>query len=282
MILTDKFVYVHMPKTGGTFVAKVLQQIHEARGDSIRRVQADQLDAQPTLRRWRESLKQRVRGRGTFLYVMHKQASGEYNQHGICANIPAGHQHKPVLGTVRSPYDRYVSQYEFRWWALHPEREGRDMDSLLRAYPHFPELSFDEFVAMSNRFFNHRRVQNVPDDVQPGRHTAQIAGYYFRDPDAYSRMTADTLNADGFRAQMTPHITLLDTANLNQGLHAFLLKMGYAADEIAFILDQGKIMPKRGGRSEAQKWERYYSPETKAWVRQRERILFDLFPEFDV
>ena len=36
MLVTERFTYIHQPKTGGTFVAAMLGRIHEANGGSVR------------------------------------------------------------------------------------------------------------------------------------------------------------------------------------------------------------------------------------------------------
>ena len=61
-----------------------------------------------------------------------------------------------------------------------------------------------------------------------------------------------------------------------------LLEVGYPAESIEFILTAEKVLPPGGKPREGGKWERYYTPELKALVRRRERLLFTLFPEYDV
>jgi hypothetical protein len=100
MIITDKFVYIHMPKTGGTFVSTLLEKIHTARGDGIVRRRADE---KPKF-----SLSSLWSSKPTFLILANQQDNGDWNQHGTTAQIPAEHRHKPVLTTIRNPYDRYV------------------------------------------------------------------------------------------------------------------------------------------------------------------------------
>ena len=277
MIITDRFVYVHMPKTGGTFVAKVLERIHEARGDAIRKQYSD-APPDPMLRR----VKRVLRGGNTFIYMQHKQKNGSYNQHGISSKIPREHCNKPILGTVRNPYDRYVSQYEFQWWRLHPEQLASDIDALRAEYPHFPDVSFEEFVKLSNKYFVRRPPTKLSDEAMLGRQTEQFATYYFKNPDDFAAIDSDYLAVGRFHVDLMPKLHLISTGNLNQNLHDFLLKMDYPEAEIAFILSEGKIYPGRGGRRPDQKWEKYYTPQIKAWVRQRERILFEMFPEFDI
>jgi hypothetical protein len=72
------------------------------------------------------------------------------------------------------------------------------------------------------------------------------------------------------------------TDQLNRGLYDFLVAEYYDPADVSFVLGEGKILPRGRGRGEAQKWQQYYSPELRAWVREREDFLFRLFPEFDV
>src|SRR4051812_33210777 len=108
MIITVRFVYIHMPKTGGTFVTEVLTRIHKP--------------LLPRPSRWirvREIL-------AILLPRMKLTAAGQSSpygplvdiepKHGTCHDVPPPHEHKPLLSTLRNPYDWYVSQFEFAWW----------------------------------------------------------------------------------------------------------------------------------------------------------------------
>jgi hypothetical protein len=72
MILSSKFVFVHLPKTGGSFVRELMT--HHAPPAW----QISLLDDHPTIR-----------------------------------DIPATHQHLPIFGLVRNPFDWYVSWYHY-------------------------------------------------------------------------------------------------------------------------------------------------------------------------
>ena len=98
MIITDRFVYIHYPKTGGTFVSTVLARLHESH---------------PSV----------FGANFTDTGIAKKPGAG--GKHGTCAEIPAEHSHKPILTTTRSPYDRYVSQYKFRFGKRKPSRPRR-------------------------------------------------------------------------------------------------------------------------------------------------------------
>ncbi len=110
MLLTDTFTFIHQPKTGGTFVTAVLTRLHEARGDRVLTVWFDPLNPTP--------LPEVTPGTVVKLMLTTR------NQHGRRADIPVGHVNKPVLTGVRTPYDRYVSQFEFAWWRRYPQMFG--------------------------------------------------------------------------------------------------------------------------------------------------------------
>jgi hypothetical protein len=72
MILCSKFVFLHLPKTGGSFVRELLT--HHA----------------PAA--WQVSL---------------------HDNHPTIRDIPVTHQHLPIFGLVRNPFDWYVSWYHY-------------------------------------------------------------------------------------------------------------------------------------------------------------------------
>lgn len=111
MIFADRFAYVHAPKTGGTFVTAVLERIYGAEAA---------LKTPRWYTRWPFRHKDRVihhprHGR----YVYHK------NKHGTCREMPCAERRKPILATVRNPYDWYVSRDEFGWWKAPVAPPGR-------------------------------------------------------------------------------------------------------------------------------------------------------------
>ncbi len=252
MIITEKFIYLHMPKTGGTFVTALLKQLWGVDQESS----------------FFTKIKQKVIRRRAFVNI---------NKHGVCYQIPSQYTHMPILGCVRNPYDRYVSQYTFNWWKNHPD----DFRGL-REHPRFPDLSFEDFVYLANEKWLDVGKFNTKLDPSVGWHTNAFITYYCRNPkDLLCYGENPTLTTARIRAAMGPE-TLLRTHRLNEDLYDYLLKQGYSASQLGFILASPKIMPREGGRSEDQKWEKYYTPVLKAFVRERERLLFSLFPEFDV
>lgn len=265
MLVTDRFVYIHQPKTGGTFVSAMMNRAHEASGGTVDTIWIDP-DTTATLP---------VVGPGRMLNVM----MSTRNQHGARRDIPAQYRDRPVVATVRNPYDRYVSQFEFAWWRVNPEMFGPLAETLAR-YPAYPDLTFEQFIELTNTVSVPYRPEGHPDRT-PGFHTQQFVEYFAPDPTAaYPQLSDGTLGIGHWRAAMAG-VRFLEQDRLNRALHSFLLEMGYASERVGFILGAEKILPD-GSRLRAQHWTNYFSPALKAFVRRKEDLLFQLFPQFDV
>lgn len=255
MIITDRFVFVHMPKTGGTFVTTMLRQAHG--------LAKPRREPSGLLHRW--------------LGTRHGNLL-EWNKHGTCRDIPRQHMGKPIVATIRNPYDRYVSQYEFGWWRKYPNTLG-NVAAITRQYPAFPNLAFADYVHMTNTFLS----RPGDDGERPmGWHTTQFIDFFARDPATVrSRIAPNYVASTAWTSDFMP-VRFLRTDRLNADLHEWLTDMGYPEVKIASVLTSGRILPAEGGRHEGQRWERYYTPELKAFVRRREWVLFATFPEFDI
>jgi hypothetical protein len=264
MIYTDRFVYVHEPKTGGTFVTTALFRLYSIQWTRLTHLKSAL---------FRNLM---YNGRhGTFVY--------NNNKHGTCSDIPSPHHHKPILATVRNPYDYYVSQYEFGWWKRREFlKYYRIVPEFEATYPRFPNLTFAEYVHLVNSAFTSSRCEDFAPHERPGMQTEQFVRYYFRNPElTLPRITEDYLHSSAWRNDLYD-VHFLRTERLNQGLYDFLLGMGYDPQDLQFILEMGHVLPGGKGRSQDQKWEKYYTPELKEYVRQKERFLFTHFPEWNI
>ena len=259
MIITDRFVYVHEPKTGGTFVTSVLLRVHGIEWTRLTQL----LTVLRSENRWRGPF-------GDFVY--------QNNKHGTCNQVPP--RYRDHLATIRHPLDLYASEYEFGWW----KRRGmlryyRAIPDFATRFPTFPDLRFEEYVALANLAFRSPRERTRPD--APGAMTERFVRYYCRDPLAVmQRLNEPQGSAEDVRRDLHD-ITFLRTNGLNRQLHAFLGRMGYPDDVLAFIPTLGRVLPQGKGRPMDRPWQSYYSPELLQSVRESESVLFDLFPDFD-
>ena len=257
MIITDDFVYIHMPKTGGTFATEAISRVYQSRPRDILTALLP---------------KTLLTGVPTSLVNI--------NKHGTCREIPPAHRDKPIVATVRNPYDRYVSQYEFGWWKTHPPC---DVQQIQETYPHFPDLSFEEFVSLWNSVVLRMEIKNVDFANQEsfGFQTWQFVDFFFKEPsEVLPRIGLRCDARREYEADMFD-VHFVRTDRLNQGLFEFLLAVGHSRKKVEFVLGLEKIYPKEGGRSR-QTWDEYYTPALKRRVRAMERLIFAILPEFDV
>lgn len=250
MLVTTKFVYIHMPKTGGTFVRQVLNRLFRQDNGGI-----DELLL-------------------------------EGQKHARFSDIPNSHREKPVALSVRNPYDHYVSFYEYGWWKSYPD-DTFDERKMRRLFPCYPEISFAQYLAAVHNWdlLNPRYVKPeiaslfVKSNLGPL--TLDYIRFMFRDPykairnlDYYTRIAT--------AIEQLPLFKPLRTEHLNVDLFEFLIDMGFCRDGIEFILDLGKILPNGSKRCPTKAWQSYYTPELRHLVREKERFVFDLFfPYYD-
>jgi hypothetical protein len=169
--------------------------------------------------------------------------------------------------------------YNFEWWKTKPP-EWVDFRELKRRHPAWPEVSFEEFVE-GIQLFRKFQAPALPPERQPGVMTEHFVRFFFRDPGAvYPRLDDAYVARRGWEEDMVP-VEFLRQENLNQDLHDALARLGYPAGDIAFIPCLGRILPGKSKRGQGARWEDFYTPELKARVRSRERLLFAMFPEYD-
>ncbi|MBV9773870.1 MAG: hypothetical protein JO040_07965 [Gemmatimonadetes bacterium] len=258
MIFTDRFVYVHEPKTGGSFVTEALMRLYGMRWSRWLRLEA------------------MVRGQVTRDGSPHGRFTYHNLKHGTYGQVPPPHREKTVLATVRGPYEMYVSQYEFGWWRRRDmRRHFAAVPDFRRRFPRFPELAFPEFVELWDA------AMGDPHPEGRGAWTRQFIRFYFRDPARALAMPDAALRDAETRRAALPAVHFVRTEGVREGVYAFLLDQGFRPEDAGFILEMGKVLPGKGRRDD-QRWERYYTPALRDRVRRRERLLLEFFPDFDV
>lgn len=266
MIITDKFIFIHDPKTGGSFVTSALYQLYGINWT---------LWTLLKLAVFREfPFKTRL---GNFVHT-HKKHFG-------CRFIPREHLNKKILAVARNPLDWYVSQYEFGWWKRREmKKHFVKVPNFATDYPNFPEIGFAEFVRLADRAFEVHL--DCPKEIwsQFGVRTRAFADFYFREPGAVltKMLDEDYISSGAYKSDLYENIHFIHTKNLNRNLYDFLLETGYDKEDINFILEMKKVLPLGKGRAKEQKWEKYFTSEFREEIHRKERILFQIFPDFDV
>jgi len=252
MFITDRFIFIHLPKTGGTFVTRILEQYMTEQCLLFKKLIIND----------------------TVPFTQEK-----YGQHGGCNEIPPGWERgRTIVSIMRNPFDWYVSQYEFGWWKNHPLI---DPSIIRKSFPEYPELSFERYIEMRNTLFLRQITGGMNLKADIGTGTVQFIRFFFKNPyEILSSITDEYIESGQYRKDMH-EVHFLRTERLNSDLYNFLVGMGYSPETLGFILDAPKINPVEGGRSEDQKWELYYSQELKEYVREKEKLLFSMFPDYD-
>ena len=256
MVATDRFVYVHQPKTGGTFVTKVLFELADELGTRELKVRSP---------------------RTAFVRAKLK--------HGTCRDVPRRLRDRPVWTTVRNPYRQYVSEYAFGWWRRdeyrgHFRRRVRRFEA---RYPDYPDLAFADFLRLYHEAFGRTaRSRRFDGDDGVGWLTERFVRYYGRRP----RRLLRRLRPDDGPAALDGElfdVRYLRTGRLNADLHRALLDAGLDAERVAFVPGHERVLPTNAAAKERPRdWRAYYTPGLAAHVRRNDAILFRLFPGYDV
>lgn len=272
MIITPEFVFVHIQKTGGTFVAEVLRDI---------------LCPNKYLRIFYKLRRKYGISLPFFTYRYREVLSKDQGQHAWCSDIPKEERRKPIVSIIRNPYESYVSEYTFGWWktdlkgCLKNERFNyfEDKDAVKQKYPSLIDADFPKFMAASWEFsrWTRRTIERHPNAKNLGMHTMRYIYFYCKD------------HAYVFEAAHNPELLLkrvrekhydvyfLRQERLNHDLHAFLTAVGYQQSDIGYIIEKKAVNVSRKSRDF---WE-FYDESLKKKVRKADALLFELFPDYD-
>ncbi len=264
MIITDQFVLLNFPRTGSTFVREALASVYGRGGSRFEKVLGR---FRPDRDRFRELLLP-IDRTTTALKVARK------SQHGCYSQIPAADRGKPVLCVKRNPFERFVSQFEQGFWRENPPGDLRELQQL---FPEFPDLSFSDYLKMDQVVAYNDVRQGAAVEADVGTCTLHFIRFFYPDPVAALAGLSDERIDSGEFLRGMPDIHFLQTENLVPGLRAFLSSVGFDEDKTSFLVDKPRVngSPRRGKRT----WRDYFTPGEAERYRQRNRLLFQMFPE---
>jgi hypothetical protein len=265
MIITDRFVMLNFPKTGSSFARKALRKIHRYETLPNRILRKLNVPQSSMIELSLPSVDRRF-------------PDGLQDQHGTYRQIPEGHRHKTVVSIIRNPFDRYVSAYLFGWWKTNlPTTEKR----LLEAFPNFPDLSFREYYEMTNLFGRENRLRGLSPRIDLGFYTIQFVQFFFQDPErALRRIDGDYITRKRYLDDMA-ELVFLHQENLNSELYDFLLAMGYPEADIAFIHNAERVNVTPRAENQC-RWEDLLSADLQEDILNKDRLVFDIFPEYGI
>lgn len=248
MLIAPDFVLLNMPKTGSTFARTVLKAIHEKRADhgNIASELIELILPSPT-----------APGRPA-------------DQHGTYRQIPSDHAHKAVVSIARNLYDKFLSTYRFGFWAIHPPLP---IDALRARFPHFPDLSFDEYVEM-NLISGTGKVPNN-ERLLIGNQTIQFIRMYCRNPEAViAGLSFDDETSLQLILSDLGDVRFLRCGNINDDMANYLAEFGYSPSEVDFCRCHPPVNAAPASNADlAQVW----TPIALDYVGRNERLLFAVF-----
>jgi hypothetical protein len=298
VLLSDRFVYIHEPKTGGTFVTYALTQLH-----------GGVTEVRPS-RFAREAIRLRL-PTAAFRFERRRASAPSpgpakygplysWNDHGTCSEIPRMFRSRQILATIRNPFQTYVSGYLFGWWKR-PEFISlyqRTIDDFSHRYPSFPDLSFREYLEVMHASWTVPGNRDLYSGTGIGFQSERFIRFYFRVPWLLRGTKHDIssvvrkVHGEYVRSKRYEHdmfdVRFLRTERLNEELRGFLLDTGYGAADVEFVLTLKHVVPVGGAeigfteRATSHDWAAFYTPELREIVRKKDDLLFALFPEFDV
>lgn len=249
MLITSQFVVLNLPKTGSSFVREVIKRIYARR-------------------RWR------WRADRFLKELMLPRGGGRYpgvDQHGWATQVPAAYRHLPLVSVVRSPYERLLSVYEFRWWADHP---NLPVAELVRHFPHFPELTLEDFIRLWDWEVTDRLGGSNP--LGLGHQTVQFVNFFFRDPQrALRSLSDDYVDSGAFRADMAD-VTFLRQERLRNELASWLQRFAFAEHEVELCRNHPQVNRTVGGVAPRPS---LWTPRALEAVATRERFLLRMLAQ---
>ena len=245
MFVTEDFIYIHVPKTGGTFVTTVLKELYTKTN--------------------------------RFHYDTHGHDK-------YCSIADCKKQKEVLLTSIRNPFDYYVSHYKMGWWRENSNQFCYIPD-VLKKYPDFPELNFHQFVKFYNEFsYVDLDMNDVKDDTM-GFYTKSLLdqlsympfGKIKQHPDYNAYFASHFLYRNLYSYDLLfDHIKCED---LNYELHRFLCNY-FKKEDIDFILEREKIYPLNNKtREDNDDYKKYYEgdEELLEYVKEKERMVFEYF-----
>jgi hypothetical protein len=226
MIVTDKFIFVHLPRTGGTFVSEIIR---------------------------------------AFFPSAH-----EIGHHMPRPLLPREYSHLPVLGTVRSPWDFYVSLYhyvlpkdaatKFVSWMSENRSLGFEgsVQNLLNLGVNDERLDALIEILPEHIDYNRRYIPNVSKAVMRGVRGTGVGYFTFRFNELFGNRN---------------DICICRLETLREDLIAFFDAIGVATDKLReYVLHSDKK-----NAVEHRHYSSYYTQELADLVSVRDRQLIERF-----
>lgn len=262
MIITKDLVILNLPKTGSSFVRKVMKEIYfKRRNKNI-------------LTKGLHKLKIKKIG---FKEVMadHPTILNYKDQHGCFDQIPIEDKNKQILSVVRDPYLRLESVFKFRWWVDNPPIENEQIE---KYFPDFPDLTLQQFIQMHKLVNENLKMKyGIDNKLKMGNQSIQFIRMFFRNhKEIFESLTEDYFSKGYFQKDLCD-VTFLKNENLNEELALFLSKYSFSNEEIMFVKYHKKV---NVTKNEIDKT--YITQDLIDYVNEYEQPLFEILSSIGI
>jgi hypothetical protein len=246
MLITSRFVVINVPKSGSSFVRSAIKAVYDRRfrRHPIRRY-INKLCTWSPAAETDFFLKE--------LILPNTRLPGRpKDQHGVALQIPQKYRDRDIVSVIRNPYEKIVSEYRFRWWATFPPMP---VDRLQALFPDFPDLSFDQFLGLSDHIADVKMAgQN---EIAIGNMTVEFVQFFFRNPfNVLRRLSEEYVRSGDFRADMIDTHFLRQEC-LNDDLAGFLSDHGFDAEDVQLCRDHDRVNVTVNDAAEHVAWTRW-------------------------
>ena len=259
MLITDNFVLLNLPKTGSTFACTVIKSIYLSR---IKQTLLNKI-----------LLFLKLKNPGYLeLEMAHASVRGHKNQHGSYYQIPREHQHKTIASIIRNPYDRFESEYSFRWWIKHPLV---DLEIIKRRLPNYPEISLEEYTVYREMVADYLKNQySIPLELNIGVQTILFLRMFLKDPLViFPGLTQDYFDSKEYLGDLAT-VHFMKQESLKDDLKLFLSQYNFSNEELEIIKNHRKVNVTKRIINKEQ-----LSPKAIEHVRQSENKFFNILSD---
>lgn len=267
MIITKDFVFIHMPKTGGTFVHGVFKNVI-----------ADYKKDHPI--QWYLN---RIGFRMNVVKPIYQKFSDvayyEYpgndvkGQHAGISYIPKEFQKLPIISVKRNPIKKFISTYYFRWWERFPILP---LSQLTQIFPHYPDITIEEYFELSYiHVMKHFFMKDYREDI--GLLSWQFIRMYSSDP-LYVYKNVTKANYNEMKESYFKEVRFFEMDQLASELEEYLKTTSFSKYSNFFKTEE-RIYPPG---SNPKKRSESLSPELINTIKSKEWFLYKFFPEYNL
>jgi hypothetical protein len=272
VLITPDFVYLHLPKTAGTFVTAMVSMAYQRR--------VARLVPRAVERSVRARARQSPPRAGALCAAVALFGSADYDKHGGRQAVPRKYAERPLVATIRHPFDRYVSKYEFGWWRGDRFAFPDLQQEARKRFHHFPDLSFREFMAW-NRTIADARARALGIEVEVGLETIDYLSFFGRDQ---SDLVGISRTAIRHRLERDlGEIHLLRAERVAASLSEYLRAAGIDQEMCEQVRQEPQILPpkSRSNPRLEHDWTKYFTADMRREYADQDASLFEVFPYYE-